>query len=171
MSDVSEELRLRCARVKLVVTDVDGVLTDDGMYYAESGEEIKRFNTRDGMGVARLREGGIETAIVTQETTEIVRRRAEKLGIAHLFQGERDKRARIEALAAELGLDLRDVAYIGDDVNDLEAIGVCGVSATVADGMPAVRAAVDYVCELPGGAGAFREFAELLLGARSMRQR
>ena len=162
--------------IRLVATDVDGVLTDGGMYYGQSVEghwasvEMRRFNTRDGMGVEMLQERGIEVAILTRESTvqarSIVNRRAAKLGIKHVYHGVQDKRVQLASLADELGLELSQVAYIGDDVNDSAALRSCGVSATVADGLPAVKAVVHYVCQLPGGAGAFREFADYLLSGR-----
>jgi len=149
--------------IRLVCTDVDGVLTDGGMYYSESGDELKKFNTRDGMGVALLKEAGIEVAIVTGEKTDLVARRAEKLQIKHLFQGIKNKPQVVGDLLAAVGVLWSEVAYIGDDINDLEVLRQCGLGATVADGMPALKQEASYVCELSGGQGAFREFAELIL--------
>src|SRR6478736_10540675 len=107
-------------RIRLFATDVDGVLTDAGMYYSESGEELKKFNTRDGMGIKLLQRAGLITAIVTQERTKLVARRAEKLAIPELHQGVLDKLLNIREMAARHGLTLNQVAYIGDDINDLE---------------------------------------------------
>ena len=149
--------------IRLFATDVDGVLTDSGMYYAESGDEWKKFNTRDGMGIKLLQRAGIITAIVTQERTKLVARRAEKLKIPELHQGVMDKLTVIREMAARHGLSLKQVAYIGDDVNDLEALKAVGFSASPADGLPAIVAAVDYVCQKKGGEGAVREIIEMIL--------
>ena len=128
-------------RIRLFATDVDGVLTDAGMYYGESGDEWKKFNTRDGMGIKLLHKAGIITAIVTQERTKLVARRAEKLAIPELHQGVMDKLTVIREMAARHGLSLQHVAYIGDDVNDLEALKAVGFSASPADGLPRTAAA------------------------------
>lgn len=156
----------RLRQIRLFATDVDGVLTDAGMYYAESGDEWKKFNTRDGMGIKLLQKAGFITAIVTQERTKIVARRAEKLAIPELHQGVMDKLSLIREMAGRHGLSLSEVAYIGDDVNDLESLRAVGFSAAPADGMPVVCEAVDYVCRKKGGEGAVREIVELLLQAR-----
>ena len=152
--------------IKLFATDVDGVLTDAGMYYAESGDEWKKFNTRDGMGIKLLQRAGIITAIVTQERTKLVARRAEKLMIPELHQGVMDKLSLVREMAARYGFTLRQVAYIGDDINDLETLKAVGFSASPADGMPQVAAAVDYVCRKKGGEGAVREIIEMILDAQ-----
>ncbi len=153
-------------RIRLFATDVDGVLTDAGMYYAESGDEWKKFNTRDGMGIKLLQRAGIITAIVTQERTKLVARRAEKLAIPELHQGVMDKLLLVSEMAVRHGLALSQVAYIGDDINDLETLKAVGFSATPADGMPQVAAAVDYICQKKGGEGAVREIIEMILEAQ-----
>lgn len=154
---------LKC--VRLFATDVDGVLTDGGMYYSESGDELKKFNTRDGMGIKLLQRAGLITALITMEETKLVMRRAEKLAIPEVHQGARDKLAVLRALAARHGLTLEEMAYIGDDVNDLEALKSVGFSAAPADAMPSVLEVVDYVCRKSGGEGAVREVADLILAA------
>jgi len=154
------------SQIRLFATDVDGVLTDAGMYYAESGDEWKKFNTHDGMGIKLLQRAGIITAIVTQERTKLVARRAEKLTIPELHQGVMDKLTVIREMAARHGFSLKQVAYIGDDVNDLEALKAVGFSASPADGLPAIVAAVDYVCQKKGGKGAVREIIEMILDAQ-----
>src|SRR5262245_61486469 len=159
------------SQIRLFATDVDGVLTDAGMYYSETGDEWKKFNTRDGMGIKLLQRAGIITAIVTQERTKLVARRAEKLAIPELHQGVMDKLAVICEMAARHGLTLSQVAYIGDDINDLEALKAVGFSASPADGMPQVSAVVDYVCQKKGGEGAVREIIELILEAQQPRSR
>jgi YrbI family 3-deoxy-D-manno-octulosonate 8-phosphate phosphatase len=153
-------------RIRLFATDVDGVLTDAGMYYSESGDEWKKFNTRDGMGIKLLQKAGLITAIVTQERTRLVARRAEKLAIPELHQGVMDKLSVIRDMAIRHGISLQQVAYIGDDVNDIEALKAVGLSAAPADGLPQVLKVVDYVCRQKGGEGAVRELAEMILLSR-----
>jgi 3-deoxy-D-manno-octulosonate 8-phosphate phosphatase (KDO 8-P phosphatase) len=163
------EIGLRACRLRLVLSDCDGVLTDGTVYYSARGEELKRFSLRDGMGFERLRDGGIEGAILTRERSPIVQRRAEKLGL-QLYQGVRDKAATLEAILRERGLAPGEVGYIGDDVNDLgpiKALSAAGLTAAPADAEPAVRMAAHIHCGRNGGAGAFREFAEVILGLRT----
>ncbi len=146
---------------------MDGVLTDAGMYYAESGEELKKFNTRDGMGIKLLQASGLVTALVTQEDTKLVRRRGEKLAIPEIHQGVRDKLRCLRDLCAKYACTLEQVAYIGDDVNDVEALSAVGFSAAPADAVPAVLRVVKYVCKKKGGEGAVREVAEMILAAKA----
>jgi len=153
--------------IRLFATDVDGVLTDAGMYYSESGDEWKKFNTRDGMGIKLLQKAGLITAIVTQERTRLVARRAEKLAIPELHQGVMDKLSVIRDMATRHGISLRQVAYIGDDINDVEALEAVGFSAAPADGLSQVLEIVDYVCLKRGGEGAVRELAEMILLSRN----
>jgi 3-deoxy-D-manno-octulosonate 8-phosphate phosphatase (KDO 8-P phosphatase) len=161
-----DQFRARAAGIRLVLSDNDGVLTDTGVYYSERGEELKRYSIRDGMGVERLRAAGVRTGIMTGEISPNLRRRAEKLRIEHLELGVKDKQHRLRELLIETGMALENVAYIGDDVNDLDvmdAVSSSGIIAAPADAMPLVRARAQYVCEYRGGHGAFREFAEVLL--------
>lgn len=154
-------------RIRLVLTDNDGVLTDGCVWYSERGEELKRYSLRDGMGVARLRsECGIETGIITGEHSPSLVRRAEKLGIGELHLGCRDKSAVLDDILARHGLVDHQIAYIGDDVNDLAVLRRVGFAATPADGMAEVRGIVHHVCAARGGDGAFREFAELIIAGR-----
>lgn len=157
------------SRIRLFATDVDGVLTDAGMYYSESGDEWKKFNTRDGMGFKRLQQTGVTTALITQEKTALVARRGEKLGIPEVHQGVQDKRDRLQELAVKYGLSLEHVAFMGDDVNDVEALRAVGFAAAPADCMEVVRQAVHYVCRKKGGEGAVREVADLILEAQKER--
>ena len=115
--------------LKLFATDVDGVLTDAGMYYGESGEELKKFNTRDGMGIKLLQAEGVIIAIITGEHTKIVTRRAKKLGIAEVFQGATDKVAVLTHLSEKLSIPFEHMAYMGDDVNDVAALQTVGYAA------------------------------------------
>lgn len=154
----------KAKRIKLLLTDVDGVLTDNGVYYSEQGELMKRFSIRDGMGVERLRKlCSIDTGIVTGELSPSVARRAEKLQITHLYLGVKDKLGRLNEIMATHGLSWEEIAFIGDDVNDLEVLQRAGLSACPGDAMPQVSAIVDYHCAVRGGYGAFREFAEYII--------
>ncbi len=164
------EARRRARRLRLVLADCDGVLTDSGVFYGASGEEMKRFSIRDGMGVERLRQAGIESGIVSGEVSPSILRRAEKLGLPHVLLGVKDKRAAVEGLCKTLGLGLDEVAYIGDDVNDvtlLEALAGQGLTAAPSDALPEVAQRVHHLCQVAGGSGAFRDFAEWLLGLRA----
>jgi 3-deoxy-D-manno-octulosonate 8-phosphate phosphatase (KDO 8-P phosphatase) len=167
MSPRRDEMAGRARAIRLLLSDVDGVLTDSGVYYTDGGELLKRFSLRDGMGVERLREiAGIETGLVTGERSPAVGKRAEKLRIAELHMGARDKERVLEEILRRRGLAAREVAYIGDDMNDIAVIRRVGLSACPGDAVPQVRQAVHIVCESPGGHGAFREFAEILIAAR-----
>src|SRR5438876_8840417 len=158
-------LQARLRSVRMLAMDVDGVLTDAGMYYSESGDELKKFNTRDGMGIKLLQAAGLVTAFITMEKTTIVERRGQKLAVPEVHQGIDDKLALLTTLAKKYGLSLDQVAYIGDDVNDLEALRAVGFAAAPADAMTYVLKAVHYVCEKKGGEGAVREVADLILAA------
>jgi 3-deoxy-D-manno-octulosonate 8-phosphate phosphatase (KDO 8-P phosphatase) len=160
---IAKELSEKLRKVKLFVMDVDGTLTDCGMYYSEKGEEFKRFSTRDGMGITLLGRACIETAILTSEFSEIAYRRAEKLKIDHILTGVHDKKTALEKLAEKLSLDLDEISYIGDDMNDEAVIKIAGVTACPADAVDLIKASVDYICSNKGGNGAVREFAELVL--------
>ena len=160
--DISERLK----EIKLLATDVDGVLTDGGMYYSEHGDELKKFNTRDGMGIQLLRRAGIKVVFITSENSCLVRRRADKLEIDALYQGVTDKAAVIRELAAKHGISTQEIAYIGDDINDLSALKVAGLGFTVADGLAENKKIANYVTQAVGGGGAIREIATLILANR-----
>jgi len=159
----SENLKERLKNIKVLIMDVDGTLTDGAMYYNENGEELKRFSTRDGMGITLLNNAGIQTGVITSEYSEIAYRRAEKLKINHIIIGSHDKKSEILNLSEKLNLSLDDVAYIGDDVNDIQAMQVVGVSACPNDAVHNVIEIADYTCSHNGGNGAVREFAEQIL--------
>lgn len=164
-----EEFTKRGKAIKLVISDNDGVFTDNGVYYSERGEEMKRYSIRDGMGVERLRNAGIDTCIMTGEVSPSIKKRAEKLGIKRLYLGVKDKVAILDTLLAETGLQKQEIAYIGDDVNDveiLEEIGRKGLTACPRDATVFVLPYVHYHCDADGGYGAFRDFAEWLIALR-----
>jgi 3-deoxy-D-manno-octulosonate 8-phosphate phosphatase (KDO 8-P phosphatase) len=161
--------RLRALRA--LVLDVDGVLTDGGLYYAESGEEMKRFDVRDGQGLVLLREAGILVALVTRKTSRIVSRRAEDLGITEVHQGATDKRAVLQSLLARHDIAPAQAGFIGDDVGDLPAMALVGLAAAPADAVPHVRAAADVVTKALAGHGAVRELCDQILNVRNKPQR
>jgi len=150
--------------VKLFLTDVDGVLTDAGMYYSENGDELKKFNTLDGMGIGLLRRAGIKTGIITAENTKIVERRAEKLKIDFLCQGVYDKLSCALEICGKEGISLSEVAYIGDDINDKELLSRAGWAAAPANAVAQIKAIPSItLLNRQGGCGAVREFAEMIL--------
>lgn len=164
---MTDEILAKARPIKLLLTDCDGVLTDGGVYYSADGEELKRFSLRDGHGAARLRRlTDCDVGIITGENSLPLKRRAEKLGIAELHLGIRQKIEVLEAILAERDLRPEQVAYIGDDTNDIEVMNAVGLSASPSDGYIACRDAADYVCQARGGHGAFREFAELIISAQ-----
>ncbi len=150
-------------KIKLLIMDVDGTLTDSAMYYSPNGEELKRFSTRDGMGINLLQRAGIETAIITSENSPIVTARAEKLKIKHVLKGNRNKSDSLIIMATSLGLKTEEVAFIGDDINDIHAMKIAGASACPADATMHVMKIADYICKQNGGKGAVREFCEAIL--------
>ncbi len=160
----NKNLREKAEKIKLVLTDNDGVLTDTGVYYSENGEELKRFSIRDGMGVERLKNlVNIKTVIITGELSGSVKKRAEKLKIDELYLGAKRKELLLDEILKKNNLRPENIAFIGDDVNDMELIKIVGLTAAPSDAMPDILEIVDYKCEHKGGNGAFREFAELLI--------
>ena len=160
-------LNHKAAAIRLLLTDCDGVLTDGTVYYSASGEEMKRFNLRDGMGVERLRRvTNVEVGIINGECSPAVQQRAAKLAITELHEGVKDKAAVLQTILYRRGLRCEQVAYIGDDTNDLGILGAVGLTACPADALPMVQKIVDVVCDRKGGEGAFREFAELIIAAK-----
>jgi len=157
-------LHEKLANIKILFTDCDGVLTDGGVYYGENGEALKKFNIKDGMGAERLRNiAGIPTGIITGECSPSVIKRAEKLKITELHLGAKDKPAVLKEILSRLNLKGEEVAYIGDDTNDLEVMKLCGFTACPADAISFVKEQVDFVCATKGGEGCFRELAELII--------
>ena len=149
--------------IKLVATDIDGVWTDAKMHYTEEGDYIKSFSTYDGMGVQLLRENNIETVIITSENSNIVLQRAKKLKIKNVTIGEKNKLERIKKICSDKKIDLSEVAYIGDDINDIEVLKAVGFSALASNSPIKEKIKVDYITKKKGGDGAFREFVEVIL--------
>jgi 3-deoxy-D-manno-octulosonate 8-phosphate phosphatase (KDO 8-P phosphatase) len=148
---------------KLIITDIDGVWTDGGMYYDQTGNEWKKFNTADSAGILLCRKLGIKVAVITGEKTEIVKRRCAKLKIDLLFDGVTDKLAVATKLLNDEKLEFSDVAYIGDDLLDISLLKVVGISGTPANGIPYIQSFAEIVTKTRGGDGAFREFVETIL--------
>lgn len=168
LRDNNQHLKEKAEKIKIILTDVDGVLTDTGIYYGQEGESLKRFSIRDGMGVERLRKyAGIETIIITGENSATVRTRAEKLKIKEFYLGVKKKEEVLEIIKKKNGFEKENIAYIGDDSNDYDVMQLCGFTATPNDGMSFIKDIADYVCETRAGYGAFREFAELILAFKN----
>ena len=148
---------------KLIATDIDGVWTDGGMYYDQKGNEWKKFNTYDSAGVLFAKKLNIPIAIITGEDTEIVRRRAAKLKVDHLFMGVENELIVLSELCRELSISLSEVAYIGDDINDIEILKNVGFSACPSSAPDYIKELVTIICSKKGGEGVFREFVETIL--------
>jgi len=162
---ITGELMERLARVRLLALDVDGTLTDGGLYYGHPSVELKRFDVQDGLGIVLARGVGLETAIITGRRSELVAWRARELGISTVLQGVRDKGQAMLDLAKTSGLELSELAFMGDDLNDLPAMARVGVALAPASAVSHVREAADWVATQSGGAGAVREAIELILKA------
>ncbi|MBP1682741.1 MAG: kdsC [Ignavibacteriaceae bacterium] len=161
-------LKEKLEKIKIVLTDNDGVLTDTGVYYSAKGEELKRFSIRDGMGVERLRKyAGVETIIITGEESGSVRTRAEKLRIKEYYLGVKKKEDLLPEIMRKNNVTIEEITFIGDDSNDFELMKLVGFKATPSDGMSFIKELADYVCENKGGNGAFREVAELIIAFKT----
>lgn len=167
---MTDEIREKAQRIKLLLTDCDGVLNDGGVYYGETGEVLKKFNIRDGMGVERLRNlAGVDTGIVTGERSPSVVKRAEKLKIDELHLGVKDKLALLAEILERRQLRPEEVAFIGDDVNDVAVLQSIGLACCPADATVWNKKVVHYCCDTNGGAGCFREVAELIIEAKTIK--
>ncbi len=162
MQDILEKAR----DIRLVIFDVDGVLTDGSLFIDDDGREYKAFNSRDGHGMVMLRDTDITVGIITGRSSEVVRIRMESLGIEHVYQGQRDKRPAYEDLKSRLGIDDAHVAYVGDDIVDLPVMRRAGLAIAVQDAHPFVKQHAHWQTPSPGGRGAGRDVCELLLQAR-----
>lgn len=165
---IKSQLIKKCQNIKLVLSDVDGVLTDGGMYFSENGELIKKFNTRDGMAVELLLKQGIKTILISRENSKIIKQRGKKINAVATYVGIKNKEKHLEEICKKFHLQKKEIAYIGDDVNDIAIMSQIGLSASPHDAMHEVKAIANYICELSGGNGAFREFANLIILAKSM---
>lgn len=163
MTDKAREAALR---VRMLVLDVDGVLTDGRLYYGDDGQEYKTFNIKDGLGIKLLQRAGIEVGIITARRSVILSRRCQELGIKRLTQGREDKLVALQELLQEIRLDLKEVAYMGDDLPDLAAIRQVGLGMTVLDASPVLVNHALWQSRYGGGNGAVREAAEFILSAQ-----
>lgn len=166
MSAAGREL---AASVRLLVLDVDGVLTDGRLWFGPDGEALKVFHVRDGHGIKQLREAGVEVAIISGRRSRAVETRMRELGVSRVIQGADDKQSALDGLLASLGLAPAEAACLVDDLPDLPLLRTVGLPAAVADAHPAVLAEARHVTQLPGGQGAVREFCDWLLAAREAR--
>lgn len=158
--------RARALRIKIIIMDVDGTLTDGTLFVLPDGEEVKSYNVRDGLGILLAHLVGFKTAIITGKTSRALEKRAEKLRIDELHQGIMDKKPVLEAILAKHGLKNEEAAYIGDDLGDLAVIKSVGLAGAVADAHPEVKKNCHFICEQGGGRGAVREFIEFILEAQ-----
>lgn len=156
----------RAGRIRLLICDVDGVLSDGLIYMGNNGEELKAFNVRDGYGIRCLLTSGIEVGIITGRSSALVADRAATLGITHLYQGQSDKLIAYEELLSRLNLQPEEIAYIGDDLIDWPVMSRVGLSVAVADAHPLLLAKAHYITRIHGGKGAVRELCDLILMAQ-----
>ncbi len=160
-----ENFSSKLAKIKLVITDVDGVLTDGGLYYTREGLVMKKFNVKDGLGTRRLKEFGFGCGIISSDGSDLIEIRNKRLKMDFLITDTWNKLEKIKEVCEENNLVLENVAYLGDDINDLEIIKGVGFSAAPSDAVDIILETVDHVCKRMGGDGVFREFAELIISA------
>lgn len=161
-----DDIREKAARIRLVIFDVDGVLTDGSLYIGDDGQEYKAFNSKDGHGMVMLQHSGVQIGIITGRTSEVVRIRMESLGIAHVYQGKREKRPAYEEIKAASGLGDEVIAYVGDDVVDLPVMTRVGLAIAVQDAHPLTKRHAHWTTPSGGGRGAAREVCELIMEAQ-----
>ncbi len=166
LEGVSEEVLAKARQIRLVALDVDGVMTDGRLYFDQSGQEMKAFSTRDGMGIKALQRSGIPVALITGRQSPMVGQRAKELGITLVFQGADDKLNALQAIMNSSGMGAEQICYAGDDWIDLPVLSRVGFSVTVADADPVVRQQVDWVSSEAGGMGAVRALCNLILAAQ-----
>jgi len=160
----------KAACIRLLILDVDGVLTDGSLFVGDDGQEYKAFNSRDGHGIKMLKKYGVEVAIITGRTSKVVEHRMENLGVEHVYQGKLEKLPAYEELAAKLGIPPAETAYVGDDVVDLPVMRRVGLAIAVQDAHPLVRAHSHWQTPSPGGRGAARDVCEMLMEAKGVLQ-
>jgi len=166
---MKKSLIKKMQQIKVVLTDVDGVLTDGGMYYSKDGDVMKKFFTRDGMGVTLLRKIGIPTVIVTKEKNAIIKQWSKKMKIAKLYDGVINKELILPKIQTQFNVDASEISFIGDDVNDLGLLHLVGLSATPNDAITEAKKISDYHCVQNGGHGAFRELTDQIILAKTIK--
>lgn len=168
---MSDELLTKAKRIKIAIFDVDGVLTDGKIYFSNQGEEYKAFHSQDGLGLKMLLRAGIEVAIITARQSNLVQKRMDELGVRHVFQGQENKLIAYQALKEKLQLDDEQVAFTGDDLNDIAPIKRAGLGIAVANASTLVHDHADWSTSRVGGAGAVREVCEFILRAQNQLDR
>ncbi|MHA7733115.1 KdsC family phosphatase [Nitrosopumilus sp. S6] len=163
---ISKKLSEKCKKIVLIITDVDGVLTDGGRYFSENGESLKRFHVQDGMGVNILLRNNIKTIILTKEKSKIVKNWGKSMNVSYVIQGSKIKENELPKICKKFNVSPEQIAYIGDDVNDVNLLEKVGFSATPFNGNIFVKKNVDYVCKQSGGNGSFREICDLILSIK-----
>lgn len=161
------EAEARLSQIKLLSLDVDGVMTDGGLYYTDEGVQFRKFNVKDGLGIKRAIGAGVQVCIISASKATSTLSRADHLGIQHVRIGAQDKLAELREIAAELGIGLENVAHMGDDLTDRELMLGVGMGLTVVDAMPEVIDVAHYVTRKPGGKGAVREICDMLVAANT----
>jgi len=156
----------KISKIKVVLTDVDGVLTDGGLYYNEQGLAMKKFNVKDGLGSTLLRKNGYIIGIITSDNTPLILSRGKRLNMDYVYYDYRNKIIALDEICSKHNLTYENVAFIGDDLNDLEILKTVGLSAAPADSVSEILNVVNYVCKMKGGEGAYREFADLILTSK-----
>lgn len=164
---MTSEVQKRAARIKLLLMDCDGVLTDGRVWLFEDGEEQKGFHTRDGLGISLLHRAGLKSGIISGRTSNAVEKRAEGLGMSYVIQGREDKQEAFAEILDQAGVESLEVSYIGDDLNDIPLMLQCGFGVAVADAALETREHAHYVTSAPGGFGAVREVIELILKSQN----
>jgi len=158
-----DKIKKKCKKIKILLTDVDCVLTDGGMYYTAQGDSMKKFHTRDGMGVTLLRKHNIPTILVTKEKTPMVKNWAKQMKIKKIYDGVKIKENLLDEIIQLFSLKSDEIAYIGDDVNDINLMKLVGFSVSPKDGILQAKKIADYICKCKGGEGVLRETADLIL--------
>ncbi len=163
----AEALKAKFAGLQLLSLDTDGVLTDGGLYYTDDGDELRKFNVKDGLGIKRVQAAGVPVAIISASRSPSIYHRAQTLGIEHVHLANEDKLGTLTTLCSSLGIDLASVAHVGDDLNDLPVFGAVGCPMTVADAVQQAKDAAVFVAEKRGGEGAVREICDMIVAAKS----
>ena len=164
---ISKKIIQKCKLIKLVITDVDGVLTDGGMYFSEKGELLKKFNARDGMGVELLHKASIKTIFLTGENSKIVKIRAKKVKADDCHINIKQKEKILSKIRKKFNVKSSDIAYIGDDINDLKIMNLVGLTACPSDAQKEIKLISNLKCKKAGGNGVFREFVEIILNSKN----
>lgn len=163
-----QDILQKAANIKLVIFDVDGVLTDGSLFIGDDGQEYKAFHSKDGHGMRMLQDSGVDIAIITGRISKVVEHRAKDLGIRHVYQGKRDKLPAYKELMQHVGLQDEEVAYVGDDVVDLPVMCRVGLAICVQDGHPFVKQHAHWITEHNGGRGAGRDVCEMIMQAKGL---